>query len=177
MLSYEHGVIRQVVDCVAEVLKREEEEKFWELLVASDDFLNRYMDEFHHGKEESFLFPYVKSNISHDEDVGKLLRDHEKARDLLKKASVALSEENLDEYREYTDHLIRHVVRHINYEENEFFPEVEEEMPFKEDQSIYESYETFMKENFEENFAEEGEKFSYRIQDKVLPPGYFEDVM
>lgn len=177
LLSYEHGVIRQVIDCLAEVLKRGEVEKFWNLLSESDDFLNQYMDSFHHGKEERYLFPFVKKNLSHDDQVERLVREHERARDLLERMSSALSDRALDEYEEYTDLLVRHTVRHIDFEENILFPDVEEEMPMEEDQSIYGKYEQFLAENFEEGFAEKAERFSHRIQDKVLPPGYFEDVV
>jgi hemerythrin-like domain-containing protein len=52
LLSYEHGVIRQVLDVLAEIVRTSSIDKHFDHVVEIVDFLDSYMDKFHHKKEE-----------------------------------------------------------------------------------------------------------------------------
>jgi len=85
LLSYEHGILRQVIDVLKEAVEGQNVEKHMARMAEIVRFLDVYMDQFHHGKEERFLFPTViRTSALLSDEVPKLIRDHQHAKGLLK---------------------------------------------------------------------------------------------
>lgn len=181
LLSYEHGVIRQVVDCVAEVVRRGEVGKFKGLLAGSNTFFVEYMDRFHHGKEERFLFPYVEERSPVERrTIERLLEDHRRARELLARLTRTEGQEGFideDGYCAVAQELVNHITKHVSFEEEHFFPGIEDHISLDDDEKLYSEYEAYVKERFDEYFPQNCEDFSFRLQSKVLPAGHFDGVV
>lgn len=180
LLSYEHGVIRQVIDCVADVVRRGEVDRFRKLLAMSNTFFVDYMDHFHHGKEENFLFPFVKERRQEEATIERLLNDHRMAREILGQLTDSDDGEEITDEEAYyrvAQEMVNHVTKHINFEEDHFFPRVEDRISLDDDERLYAGYESFMREKFNEDFARKQEDFSFRLQSKILPAGHFNGVI
>ncbi|MEM0449937.1 MAG: hypothetical protein QW520_08980, partial [Methanomassiliicoccales archaeon] len=61
LLQYEHGIIRQVIDVLGEMVKKDNLKKYTDQTVKIVDFLDVYISKYHHKKEERFLFKKVSS--------------------------------------------------------------------------------------------------------------------
>ena len=84
LLSMEHRVIEQVLNCLAAIVERGESNRQfdWESAELVIDFLRNYADECHHAKEEDKLFPVMEQR-GFSPDVGPtavMRHDHEEGR-------------------------------------------------------------------------------------------------
>ncbi len=180
LLSYEHGVIRQVLDVLGETLKRGIAGRSERHVAEMVGFLDRYVDKSHHKKEERFVFPSaVRNTPSLDSSVEDLIKDHRRVARLLsalaseiKGGSIAGSKRFSDKGRSLAELL----TQHIQKEENFVFPRIEEALTIEEDADVYSKCEEYVFKKFGPNFLREAEEFSFRIQDEVLGPGYYQGI-
>ena len=181
LLSYEHGVIRQVLDVLGEVLKANSIEKYMDQVVRIVDFLDSYMDKFHHKKEERFVFPAsTRSTPALEPDIERLLADHRRARRLLKAMTNETRHEGVKDLVRLSRSghaLVEHITNHIQREESSVFPRIEDAISIEEDSDIYEKCMEFARDRFGEDFHQKSEKFSFEIQDEVLGPGHYDGVV
>src|SRR5215208_3684958 len=88
-LKHEHRVIEQVLRALEGIclLLQTETQVPVEDISQSVEFISRYTDGFHHGKEEQYLFPTLqKLGISWENGaLGKIEHEHNIERDLLRK--------------------------------------------------------------------------------------------
>lgn len=181
LLSYEHGVIRQVLDVLGEILKTSSTEKYMNQVVRIVNFLDSYMDRFHHKKEERFVFPSaIRSAPDLEPEIEELIADHRRARKLLK---VMIDETRRDGVKDLTrlskssQALVEHMTNHIQREETSVFPRIEDAISIEEDSDVFERCMEFMRDRFGEDFHQKNEKFSFEIQDEVLGPGHYGGVV
>lgn len=177
LLSYEHGVIRQVLDVLREILKGNSTEKYKDQVVEIVDFLDSYMDRFHHKKEERFVFPTaMKSAPALRPEIDRLIADHRRARRLLR---TMLDEtrhkgvKDLTRLSKSSRALVEDVTNHIQKEESSVFPRIEDAISIEDDTEVYEECKEFTRDRFGEDFHQVNEKFSFRVQDEVLGPGHY----
>ena len=178
ILQYEHGIIRQVMDVLAELAKREEPEKHRAQARGIVEFSNDFIDRFHHAKEERFLFPEgVKEKAISDAELQRLLADHRKAREM-----IADLREQVDTKRKLgkafataAKEFSEHMAAHVRHEEDSVFPTFEEAIDMDRDMELAEEYERFAGE-FGADFSKRAEDFSVKVQDEVLGPGYFKGI-
>lgn len=169
VLSYDHGFIQQVVDLLPDAAERPDAD--WQGLAGVVEYLEKFMDAFHHGKEERFLFPAaLAADPSMDSAVKKLVAEHEHARDLLRRIRAELREGGdraacAARGRE----LAAHMSAHIEYEERTFFPAVGQVLTPEQDRKVTVESDRFTVMIFYK-FCE---GFADRLQDEVLGPGYY----
>ncbi|MDD1765155.1 MAG: hemerythrin domain-containing protein [Methanomassiliicoccales archaeon] len=176
LLSYEHGVIRQVLDVLAEIVRTSSIDKHFDHVVEIVDFLDSYMDKFHHKKEERFVFPAAMiSSPNLKPEIEELLHEHRRARQLL---GIMIDEtrqkgiKDLNRLSRSSKALVEHVTIHIQKEESSVFPKIEDAISIDDDIKVDEKCREFTRDRFGEDFHQVNERFSFRIQDEVLGAGH-----
>lgn len=181
LLQYEHGVIRQVIDCLKEIVERDLIDKHGRAAVEIHSFLVEYMDGFHHRKEEGFMFPLVSSKSGNIvELVEGLKKDHEMARNILSEVEGGLVNGEIIDREGFLSsgaRLVEHITQHIQVEEDRAFPKFEEALTLDEDGDMSKQYEEFTLKEFDENFMIRSEDFAFRIENEILGPGYYEGIV
>jgi hemerythrin-like domain-containing protein len=180
LLQYEHGLIRQVTDVLSEMVKRDDLEKYRRQAQRTVQFLDEYMDHFHHAKEEKFLFPAgAKAVGGMRTEIERLLADHRKARGYISKMkrqagtrSVPLSKD----FAKTSKELVEHITQHVRHEENAVFSRFEEALTLEEDEELAEKYIAFLTSDFDPDFTKRSEDFAVKLQDEVLGPGYYQGI-
>ncbi len=173
LLQYEHGILRQVLDVLAEVVKGDraaaKRDDVKELL----DFLYEFVDRFHHAKEEEFFFPVVREQFPRfKEEIDGIYDDHVKARGMLDDALKALDENDWPAMADACRSLVRHMTAHVELEEDRIFPPVDESLPLEMDERMNEGYQDFL-HRFGDDYYQKSEYFANEIQDRLLGPGFF----
>jgi hemerythrin-like domain-containing protein len=180
ILQYEHGVIRQVTDVLDAILQRSDLGGNHEHLMQIQAFLWNYVDHFHHQKEERFIFSEAQGiSDTLAKDTKSLKGDHEKARDILKRMDENLTAEIFNErqdvFQEAASEFVKHITDHIQYEENVFFPGFEKQLAPEKRGPITQQFKDFLEKEFGgDAFYTENERFSFKIQNEILGPGYYD---
>jgi len=176
LLSYEHGILRQVIDVLKEAAEGQNVEKYMARMAEIVRFLHVYMDQFHHGKEEQFLFPTVitVSALLSDE-IPKLIREHQHAKGLLKTMASEIKQKDTSRFYEASRALVEHMTSHINKEEGVVFPRIERMLTPEENRRIRREYSDFNK-HFGPEFYRKSEEFAKRVQDEILGPRAFKNM-
>jgi hemerythrin-like domain-containing protein len=174
LLSYDHGIIRQVVDVLGEILGANQQPDFMVEAKEISAFLTDFIDKFHHKKEETYLFPIASSKVPElATTVLELVSDHAKARELLAAMNASIGEKaNWGVFSASASSLIEHVTAHINKEELFVFGKIEEVLTREEDRGLIQAMNEFAN-RFRPNYYRTAEDFSKSIQDRVLGPDYF----
>jgi hemerythrin-like domain-containing protein len=174
LLQYDHGLIRQVMDVLGVVVKKRIADKHLEDVKEMAIFLDRFMDQMHHAKEERFLFPKaVELGSMKIEDMQRLAADHEEVRQLAKEIIASLRKDDMDAFYRDAEVMVHTMMAHIRREEDNVFPYIEEHMSLDADTYVYKRYEDYILKNFPSNFYEITAAFANRLQDDILGPGYF----
>lgn len=175
LLQYDHGLIRQVVEILAHVIKDKMAEKHLESVKEMVGFQDRFTDALHHRKEEKFLFPAALENGSLSrEDYDHLFSDHENARRHIKAMGDHLRGRDMDLFYRSAGEYVEMMLHHIHHEEDEFFPKIEESITEDQDAMIFKQFGDYMERNFPADVYPVAESFANRVQDEILGPGYFE---
>ena len=176
LLSYDHGILRQVLDVYKDIAEKESIKSNRQIATEGVEFLLMFMDHFHHGKEERFLFPAaICADPEHTDDLQQLFEDHRTAR-LLAEGMLSSVRSDGDEavFYENAKKLVEHMTAHIRKEEDTVFPGIEAKMDEDEDMRVYKHFENYTMVNFKEDIYPSAEAFAARFQDAVLGAGYFE---
>ena len=176
LLSYDHGIIRQVLDVYKDIAEKGSVEKNRQIATEGAEFLLMFMDHFHHSKEERFLFPAaICADPEHSDKLQQLFEDHRTAR-MLAEGMLASVRPGGDDakFYDYSKKLVDHMTAHIRKEEDVIFPSIEALMSDEEDIRIYKHFEDFIINSFKEDIYPSAEEFASRFQDAVLGAGYFE---
>lgn len=180
LLQYEHGIIRQVIDILGEMVKKKELTNDRKQLQKIVQFLDEFVDQFHHAKEETFIFPAaVRDKKDMKAEIDELLDDHQKARLLIiKMKKLVTADRHFDEerFRPLAKEMVEHMTQHIGHEENRVFHEIEEVLTLEEDIELAKGFDRFTMSKFDPAFLKRAEDFSFKLQDEVLGPGYFQGI-
>jgi hemerythrin-like domain-containing protein len=176
LLSYDHGILRQVLDVYKDIVEKGSIEKNRQIATEGAEFLLMFMDHFHHSKEERFLFPAaICADPDHTEGVQNLFEEHRTARMLAEGMLSSVRPGGSDaEFYDKTGKLVEHMTAHIRKEEDVIFPNIDAQMADEEDMRIYKHFEDFTMNSFKEDIYPSAEAFASRFQDAVLGAGYFE---
>jgi hemerythrin-like domain-containing protein len=168
LLSYEHGILRQVIDVLKEVLEKQTVGKHRNCIIEIVQFLDVYLDQFHHAKEEQFLFPLViRASALLNAEIPKLIRDHQHAKDLLNVMKVEIKRSSVEVFSKASLELVEHMTSHINKEELLIFPKIEGYLTPEMNKRINKEYSDFNK-HFGPNFYRTSEDFAKKIQNDIL---------
>jgi hemerythrin-like domain-containing protein len=172
LLSYEHGILRQVIDVLKEVVEKQTVDKHRNYIIEIVQFLDVYLDQFHHTKEEQFLFPLaIGASALLNTEIPKLIRDHQHAKDLLNVMKVEIKRSSA-EFSKVSTQLVEHMTSHINKEELLIFPKIEGYLTPEMNKRINKEYLDFNK-HFGPDFYRTSEDFAKKIQNDILGPRAF----
>ena len=177
LLQYDHGLIRQMTDVLGDMSKHDTMGKHQKQVLRIADFLDQYVQKHHHAKEERCLFPVAEKLSSELAEMASgLKQDHRRFGSQIKRFK------ELAKRREaYTDGTLAHVSKglveqmskHIRFEEDQFFPKIEDGMSVEMDADVVAAYEEFLKTRFDPDFFRMNEDLATKMQDEVLGPGYY----
>ena len=172
LLSYDHGILRQVLDVLSDIAERDTWEQHRDILPETVDFLQRFMDKYHHGKEERFLFTIAPDDMEGLKgQVDDLIKEHRQAKLFADFIGEALERWDTEGLRDGANSLVAHMRRHIQEEEDVVFPEFGKFLDPEIDMATHEAGQKFMEEGFGASFQADMEKFANRMQDQVMGKG------
>jgi hemerythrin-like domain-containing protein len=180
ILQYEHGVIRQVTDVLGDMVRKRNYQDHQDKLPQVIQFLDRYVDRCHHTLEERFVFPRAKE-LSEEisRDVDHLIAQHRDVRKKVQDMDALMSSGLVsdDRFHRLAHDVVEELGHHIQHEEDELFPKLEDVVDIDEDGEIFERMNEFIVQNFGEDFHGKYEDYSFRIQDEILGPGFYGGVV
>jgi hemerythrin-like domain-containing protein len=177
LLQYDHGIVRQVLDVIGEIVRTHRTSKHMPEMKEMTDFLEQFLDRFHHAKEERFLFPAALEECPKmTTTVDRLVEEHRQARRMIVMTLDAIASGDVDRVEEHSRQLVEHMTRHITEEENHVFPAIENDLLEETDERLREKYDLFMEEGFGSSYYQTAEAFANDIQDRVLGAGFFKGI-
>lgn len=178
LLQYDHGIARQVLDVVGELLRSQRAQKHPSEFQEAIAFLEQFLDRFHHAKEEMFLFPAAAEEFPRmTETLDRLKRDHAQARKMMRAALSAMKKGDMVRAEKEARSLVDHMTVHISQEENNVFPAIEGSLQLETDARLHAQYEMFMEKEFGKGYYQVAESFANDIQDRLLGPGFFKGIV
>jgi hemerythrin-like domain-containing protein len=172
MLSYDHGIIRQVLDVLADLAAENAFDRYRSEMEKVSEFLLNFMDKYHHGREELVVFPISSEGGSElPEKVEKLIQEHRRALELAENIAAALQAGDNESLRENCLEIVAHMRDHIKEEEEVVFPKLEELLTGDKDYDAFELSQSYVEEGFGESFPRDMEEFANRFQDAVWGKG------
>lgn len=178
LLQYDHGIVRQVLDVVGELLRSHRADRHAGEFREAMAFLEEFLDRFHHAKEEKFLFPAAAVECPRvAETLIRLKKEHAQARRMMRNALKALEAGDLTRAEKEARKLVEHMTVHISEEENQVFPAIENALQLDTDAKVHFQYERFMEKEFGKNYYNVAESFANDIQDRLLGPGFFKGIV
>jgi len=157
-LMIEHRLIDRMLALMRKEIERLEKENTSNLdfIDTAVDFIRKYADRCHHGKEEDILFRELKKKdmeIEHKRTMEELIEEHKWARETTAKLVAAKMEFIKDSHRDkksivdYMKQLVEFYPKHIEKEDKRFFRPIMKYFSQKEqDALLQEEYE------FDKNF-------------------------
>jgi hemerythrin-like domain-containing protein len=177
LLSYEHGILRQVIDVLKSAAEGQKIKRYMRVMAEIVKFLDVYLDQFHHVKEEQFLFPaFIRASALLNDQIPMLIREHQQAKDILRTMANAIKQKNTDSFCETSQVLVEHMTSHINKEESIIYPRIAAIITPEENRRIRGEYSDFNK-HFGPEFYKKSEEFAKRVQNEVLGPRAFKNIV
>jgi hemerythrin-like domain-containing protein len=171
LLRYDHGILRQALDVLDDMATDNNFESHRQIMPEAANFLLRFMDRYHHAKEERFIFPIASEGPEQVRSlVPDLFDDHHKARALALAIADDVASWDLEPLAQNIRDLAAHMRHHIQEEEDIFFPGVDEVLGGR-DLDIYYRIDAFTKQEFGETYPKSEEDFANRLQDLVWGKG------
>ncbi|MBI0583181.1 MAG: hemerythrin domain-containing protein [Methanomassiliicoccus sp.] len=172
LLSYDHGILRQVLDVVSDMAAEASFDRYRDFLPEMSDFFLTFMDRYHHGKEERFVFPLSAGGTEELKAMmPDLYEDHREAKAFALAIADNIAAWDTEALAKNCIGLAAHMRHHIREEEEEVFPAFEGLLDGDKDLETFEISQTFVKENFGEDFPSRAEDFARRLQDRVWGEG------
>lgn len=168
LLSYDHGILRQVLDVINDIASEGTLDQYRDVMPEVSDFLLEFMDQYHHGREERFMFPVAEgSPESIRAMIPGLIDEHRIARDYAEAISDNVGEWETELLAQNIIDLVGHMIDHIKEEEDVLFPGLENALEGDLDLTVFERSQAFIMEEFGEDVTKKGEDFADRLQRRV----------
>jgi hemerythrin-like domain-containing protein len=172
LLSYDHGILRQVLDVISDIASEGTFDRHRDMMPEVSRFLLEFMDKYHHGREEKFVFPAAAESPDRVKAmIPELIDEHRAAKAFAVAISDNVAEWNIGPLAQNIKDLAVHMRDHIREEEDFVFPGMESVLEGDRDLAIFEQSQAFIKENFGEDFPKKAEDFANRLQDRVWGEG------
>jgi hemerythrin-like domain-containing protein len=172
LLSYDHGILRQVMDVVSDMAEKATLDQHREVMPDVADFFLKFMDSYHHGREERFVFPVAADGPERIKAmVPDLIADHRKARSFADAIAANVASWDTAPLAQNCIDLVAHMRNHIREEEDFVFPALEEVMDSDRDLELFERGQTFVREGFGEDYPQKMENFANQLQERVWGKG------
>lgn len=172
LLSYDHGILRQVLDVVYDMAAGGIFDQHKDIMPEVADFFLKFMDRYHHGKEERFVFPVASDGPDRIKAmIPDLIADHRKARSFADAIAANVSSWNPGPLAQNCLDLVVHMREHIKEEEDFVFPAIENLMDSDRDLALFDQAQTFVRQDFGEDYPQKMEEFANRLQAQVWGKG------
>lgn len=168
----EHRVIEEALDVLGWISGQLEENREVdpEIIRKTLNFLKKFADECHHGKEQDLLFTALEMEgmSRRDSPIGLLMREHEIARNYIRNIERALEDYEVGDdtagkdIAQNASVYIELLHQHIDKEYNLLYPMAEERLPDGTKKEILDAYERFETEVIGEGVHE---KYHQMIED------------
>ncbi|NLI74073.1 MAG: hemerythrin domain-containing protein [Euryarchaeota archaeon] len=172
LLSYDHGILRQVLDVLEDISENDTWKYYEDIIPQAIEFLNKFMDQYHHGKEESFLFPAIPaSESSLREQIDHLIEEHKQVKIYINEIESGSELWDLELLRDSVNQMTSHMRHHIIEEEDIVFPRIAEHLDRDADMALFEESQKYMEVRFGASFLAEMEQFANQFQNRVMGEG------
>lgn len=125
ILSAEHRVIEQVLNCLEKMATQAEKTGTLDKASATDavNFFRTFADQCHHGKEEAHLFPAMEAKgfPRNGGPTGVMLHEHEDGRNFVRGMAAAIEKEAVPAFVENARGFIGLLRQHIEKEDHCLF--------------------------------------------------------
>ena len=136
------------------------------------DFFSDFMNGYHHGKEENYVFPLLReASPQAGDELDELLADHNKVRSIVSSMRSSLQDMDLESFSEQSKELVASMRKHIKREEDEIFPLIEQTIDPELDVEMFQKSQEFAAKKFGSNFQNDMQNFADRFQESVMGKG------
>ena len=147
ILSSEHRVIEQVLDCLEAMAERARADKRLDRprAAAALEFLRVFADTCHHGKEEERLFPMLVARglSEHMGPIAVMLDDHRAGREYIRRMLGALDGDDVDAFARAAQGYAALLREHIGKEDAVLFPMAESMLDAEARRALLDSFHHF----------------------------------
>ncbi len=150
ILTKEHLPIKQMLKVLGKMAEKLQAEGVISTndLEKAVDFFRNFADKLHHGKEEALLFPLILK-IGNEKEKGlvnALLVQHQRGRQYVKNMAGGIEEKNNSKILENAKGYIGLLTKHIDLEDNIFFPACDKTLSDKQQENLKKEFEIVEKE-------------------------------
>jgi len=180
ILSLEHRVIEQVLNCLEKIAERSIAERKLDGDSAHEaiDFFRNFADRCHHGKEEAHLFPAMEAKGFPRESgpTGVMIHEHEAGRLHVREMESAIDDAaqgNAKELKKFVEHAhaYLHLLReHINKEDHCLFSMANQAFTDEDQQHLSELFEHVEREEVGEGVHEKYLGIAHELAQKYGVP-------
>jgi hemerythrin-like domain-containing protein len=168
LLSYDHGILRQVLDVINDIAVEGTLERYRDLMPEISDFLLDFMGRYHHGREELFLFPAAEgSSESIRAMIPWMIDEHRTVKGYAEAIADNVAEWETGPLAQNIIDLVAHMVDHIKEEEDVLFPGLQSSIGPEADLTAFERSQAFIADEFGEDVIKRGEELAGRLQRRV----------
>jgi hemerythrin-like domain-containing protein len=122
-LSADHEILKQVRGSAKLMVESGTLEENHSKLPQMVDFFLKFMEQYHHRKEEQIVFPLVDEGPQPlKAQIPQLLEEHRKAKQYTEEMKDALENNKLDIFAEAVSALVSHMYNHMGKEDTFIFP-------------------------------------------------------
>ena len=167
-LAHDHTVLREVLGSLKAIVEEGRQSEFMDMMPGAVDFFQRFMDEYHHHKEERFVFPLIEYTSQEVRDLlPDLLGDHRRAKDLADSLANALQSEDIRRFGQVAVQLYDHMDEHIGEEDRDVWPALKAVVPAKRAEAAFIDANNFFDRQLGTDFTGKMEKFALELKAKV----------
>ena len=167
-LAHDHLVLRTTLGAMKSIAEKERYSEFNDQLPKAVEFFQMFMDEYHHHKEERFVFPLIEYTSKEVRDIlPDLLGDHRRAKDLADSLASALQAGDLRRFGQVSVQLYDHMDEHIGEEDRDVWPAMKIAVPPKLSEAAFIDANNFFDRKMGTDFILRMEKFAMELKRKV----------
>lgn len=167
-LAHDHLVLRTALGAMKAIAEKERYTEFNDQLPRVVEFFQMFMDEYHHHKEERFVFPLIQYASQEVRDLlPDLLGDHRRAKDLADSLASALQAGDIRRFGQVALQLYDHMDEHIGEEDRDVWPALKSAVPLKLSEAAFIGANNFFDRQMGVDFTARMEKFAMELKRNV----------
>lgn len=167
-LAHDHNVLRMALGAMKTIVEKGRYSEFKDQLPGAVDFFQKFMDEYHHHKEERFVFPLIEHASREVKDLlPDLLGDHRRAKDLADSLESALRAGDIQRFGQVALQLYDHMDEHIGEEDRNVWPPMKTSVPAKLSEAAFIDANNYFDLQMGVDFTARMERFAMELKGKV----------
>jgi len=150
------------------IAEKERYSEFNDQLPRAVEFFQMFMDEYHHHKEERFVFPLIEYAPREVRDLlPDLLGDHRRAKDLADSLASALQVGDIRRFGQVAVQLYDHMDEHISEEDRSVWPALKIAVPPELSEAAFIDSNNFFDHQLGGDFTGRMERFATQLKGRV----------